>query len=115
MKKNNNDILKTGGAILLIIGGLYATVQPLSQQIGFLDRRLTSMEEANNKLINVDVMSKEVQSKFENVERRIVDLEEWKTYSERHVPARNSVQDEILKRLEKDIDCINVKLKGDAP
>jgi len=108
--KDNNNLLKSFGAVVIIIVGLYATVQPMSQRIDFLERQLETHENlamhagTEQRVMEMSVMSKEVSTKFEHITSRLDELDDWKTYYQRFVPARNAVQDERLDSMEQCIE-----------
>ena len=107
---NGNGLMKSLGAVVVIVVGLYATVQPMSQRIDFLERQLETHENlvmhagTEQRVTEMSVMSKEVATKFEHINDRLDELDEWKTYYQRIVPAKDAVQDERIDRIEERLE-----------
>ena len=123
---NSNGNTKAFGgvlAIIAIIAGIYAMVEPMNQRIDFLERQLNSAAEKMTRddereridMATISVMSErfaEVETQFDDMERRILDCEHWLIWWQRTVPYLNATQNEKIYRLEEEIfgdtECIKI-------
>ncbi len=116
-KINGTGTRAFGGvvALLAIVAGVYAMVEPMSQRIEFQNRQIDTMREdlqrhasLNNhpwgvvaEIATLEESLREVETQFADTERRIADYERWRETWEQKYPASNASQDERIKALER--------------
>jgi len=112
-KNGSNNTRAFGGVVALvaIIAGVYAMIEPMTQRIDFMERHLDVMSERmdtddqreredNSRVSIMGQKFTEVETQFSDMERRIVDLEQWQTRWNENMPCKNAKQDEKIFRLE---------------
>ncbi len=99
-------------AIVAIIAGVYAMVEPMGQRMDFFDDRILAVHESmavddvreradRNEFARVSERFKEVETQFANQSNRIEVFEEWQRWWHRHVPTLDAQQDGRLDALER--------------
>ncbi len=128
MEKNNgtSNGPKAFGAVVAlvaVVAGVYAMVEPMGQRIAGLQERLKETREdlkglsathlrteENHATVHTDFAARmaamgkmfvEVETQFRSLDRRVTSYEEWAVWWQRTVPALDASQDEKIKALER--------------
>ena len=104
--------------LMLVIAGVYAMIEPMNQRIDFLERQITSLKnshankEDEHSITHRDFVATlsstterfaEVETQFDDIERRIQNYENWQQWWQRNVPYINATQNEKIYRLEQTV------------
>ena len=110
---DNGNAKAFGGilAIVALVAGVYAMVEPMNQKIDFITNEIDNIRTcmANDdarersdakELASLQEKFREVETQFSGVEARVAELEEWYRWWSRNVPSIDATQNERLKHLE---------------
>ncbi len=109
-------------AIVAIICGVYAMVEPMNQRIEFIQSQIQELDicihQDNDRVwkdtVELSVMQQkfaEVEMKFKEFSRRMATHEEWQLWWHRTVPSIDARQNEKILRLESEIYGMNNEFK----
>jgi uncharacterized coiled-coil protein SlyX len=115
MANNSTGVTKLFGgvvALVAIIAGVYAMVEPMHQQIAFQNERINDLvaaarEDTIRERVTQGQMStimerfKEIETQFRAVDARVKKHEEWLVWWERTVPGCDATQKEKIAQLER--------------
>lgn len=115
IKKFTNGEKTFGGvvAIIAVILGIFAMVEPMGQRMDFIERQVENVIEAMSldnereraDLIELGEMRQkfvEIETQFDAYKHRISIIEDWYSWWVKNVPAMDATQSERLKVLERD-------------
>ena len=86
-------------AVVALVAGVYAMVEPMGQRIDFLERQLESANAATKERARLHAES--VDQQFAAIDGRTEQLEEWQTWWYRSRPESAAVLQERIRQVER--------------
>jgi len=105
----NGNAKAFGGvvAIVAVVAGVYAMVEPMNQKIDFLNAQIVCMREEmtedNNRERDNARQFAQLGTQFIEIETRVADVEKWRTWWNREKLTTQAIQGEKIKTLERAI------------
>ena len=107
---NGNGNAKAFGgiiAIVAVVAGVYAMVEPMNQRIDFLNEQMVCMRlemtTDNERERNDATQFAALTTQFAEIEARVADIESWRTWWNRERLTTQAIQGEKIKTLERAI------------
>jgi len=107
---NGNGNAKAFGgiiAIVAVVAGVYAMVEPMNQRIDFLNEQMVCMRlemtTDNERERNDATQFAALTTQFAEIETRVADIESWRTWWNRERLTTQAIQGEKIKTLERAI------------
>ena len=104
-------------AIVAVIAGVFAMVEPMGQRIDFLEAQLsefrtelsaarqsdsTHQRATDREIASIGEKFSEVETQFGALDARVVRFEDWLRWWQREVPSLDAIQSERIRALERD-------------